>query len=186
MPLIPTASQTVGPFFNFGLTQNPCLGILVRDGVRGERIRLSLRVLDGDGVPAAGDCLVEIWQADAAGRYAHPADPQCPEADPGFCGFGRLETGPEGTCVFETVRPGRAGGQAPHVNVTIFARGLLRQLATRVYFAGDPANDTDEVLALVPAERRSTLLARPVAEKPGMWHLDIRLQGAGETVFFEL
>jgi protocatechuate 3,4-dioxygenase alpha subunit len=183
--LIPTASQTVGPFFNFALTTNRCLGILVRDGVRGERIRLSLRVLDGDGVPASGDCLIEVWQADAAGRYHHPADPECAAADPNFCGFGRLETGPDGTCVFETIRPGAAGGQAPHINVAIFARGLLKQLMTRVYFAGEAANAADTVLGLVPPERRDTLLARPVAGQPGLWHLDIRLQGEGETVFFE-
>ncbi len=190
MPLVPTASQTVGPFFNFGHTANHCLGILARDGVRGERIRLSLRVLDGDGAPTPGDCLIEIWQADSAGRYAHPADPECASADPDFCGFGRLETGQDGTCVFETVKPGTVPApdgsrQAPHINVAIFARGLLKQLLTRIYFAGDPANAADAVLALVPDARRETLLARPEAGQPAVWHLDIHLQGEAETVFFE-
>ncbi len=185
MSLCPTASQTVGPFFHIGLAGNRCLGILVRDGVQGERIRLSFRVLDGEGVPTPGDCLIEIWQADSAGRYAHPADSECASADPHFRGFGRLETGQDGTCVFETVKPGARAG-APHVNVAVFARGLLKQLMTRVYFAGDPANAGDPVLALVPADRRDTLLARPVAGRPGVWHLDIRLQGDRETVFFEV
>ena len=137
MTRIPSASQTVGPFFNFALTTNPNLGILARSGVPGERIRLEFRVTDGDGAPAPGDCMLELWQADSAGRYAQTA------AD--FAGFGRLETGQDGACIFETVKPGRVAGpdgrlQAPHINVVVFARGLLIHLHTRVYFAGDPAN----------------------------------------------
>jgi protocatechuate 3,4-dioxygenase alpha subunit len=187
----PTASQTTGPFFNFGLTTDPELGKLARDGTLGEPIRLSLRVLDGAGVPTPGDAMVELWQADAEGRYAHPDDPRSTDADPRFHGFGRLETGIDGACVFETVKPGRAPGpdgklQAPHINIAIFARGLLKQLHTRVYFASDPANSEDTVLALVPADRRETLLARPLSGQPNTWHLDIRLQGESETVFFDV
>jgi len=181
MNLVPTASQTVGPFFNFGLTTNPHLGILAGGGVPGERIRLEFRVTDGDGAPTQGDCMIEIWQADSAGRYA----------EPGFGGFGRLETSPLGCCAFETIKPGRIAGsdgrlQAPHINVVVFARGLLRHLHTRLYFAGEPANAEDAVLALVPAERRATLLAQPAGGQPQAWRLDIRLQGEGETVFFDV
>jgi len=182
MSRVPTASQTVGPFFNFALTANADLGIVARAAVSGERIRLEFRVTDGDGAPARGDCMIELWQADAAGRYAHTAE---------FCGFGRLETDQNGCCVFETVKPGRAAGldgrlQAPHINVIVFARGLLRHLHTRVYFAGEPANAEDPVLALVPAERRATLLAQPGEGGPQTWRFAIRLQGDGETVFFDV
>src|SRR5580704_8152537 len=128
MRLIPTPSQTVGPFFNLALTTNPCLGILARDGAEGERIRLAFRVLDGDGAPTPGDSMIELWQADAQGRYAHALDPDIREADPNFYGFGRLETDSNGECVFETIKPGPVGTQAPHINVVIFARGLLKQL----------------------------------------------------------
>ena len=186
MTHIPTASQTIGPFFNFGLTADPNLGVLARGGAQGDRIRLSLGVLDGDGVPAPGDAMIEIWQADAQARHCHPADPQCAHADPNCRGFGRLETSAEGMCVFETVKPGRVEGQAPHINVVLFARGLLHHLYTRVYFEGDPANDGDPVLALVPADRRATLMARPADGDAGTWHMDIRLQGEGETVFFDI
>lgn len=188
MSRIPSASQTVGPFFNFALTTNPQLGTLACDGVPGERIRLEFRVTDGDGAPAQGDCIVELWQADAAGRYPHPLDTG---AAAGFCGFGRLETDQNGCCTFETVKPGRVAGfddrlQAPHINVIVFARGLLQHLHTRVYFSGEPANVEDQVLALVPEERRATLLAQPVEGEPGCWRFPIRLQGESETVFFDV
>jgi protocatechuate 3,4-dioxygenase alpha subunit len=191
MSLIPTASQTVGPFFNFALTINRSLGTLAREGAVGERIRLSFRVVDGDGAPTPGDSMIELWQADARGRYAHALDPRAGEADPNFYGFGRLETNSEGECVFETVKPGpvpdgRGGTQAPHINVAVFARGLLKQLYTRVYFEGEPANARDPVLALVPEERRATLLARQVAGQPNEWSIQIRLQGEAETVFFDV
>ncbi len=191
MTLIPTASQTVGPFFNFGLTTDPKLGVLVCDGAHGERIRLSFRVLDGDGAPTPGDSMIEIWQADANGMCAHPEDPRCATADPNFCNFGRLETRADGTCAFETVKPGRvpaANGtpQAPHISVIVFARGISRHLHTRVYFAGEAANTDDPVLALVPETRRNTLLAHPVPGEPGRWHFDVRLQGGSETVFFDV
>jgi protocatechuate 3,4-dioxygenase alpha subunit len=191
MRLIPTASQTVGPFFNFALTPDRRLGILAREGAEGERIWLAFRAVDGDGIPARGDSLIELWQADARGRYAHAVDPRASEADPNFYGFGRLETDSDGNCVFETVKPGpvpdgRGGMQAPHINVTVFARGLLKPVYTRVYFEGDPANAHDPVLDLVPVERRATLLARPAAGKHNTWFIEICLQGEAETVFFDV
>jgi protocatechuate 3,4-dioxygenase alpha subunit len=159
--------------------------------VEGERIRLSFRVIDGDGSPTPGDSMIELWQADARGRYAHALDPHAGEVDPNFCGFGRMETDLSGECVFETVKPGsvpdpHGGMQAPHINVALFARGLLKQLYTRVYFDGEPGNATDPVLALVPEERRVTLLARPAAGQPSTWCMEIRLQGEAETVFFDV
>jgi len=178
MSLIPTPSQTVGPFFSLALTANPCLGILTRDGAEGERIRLTFRVLDGDGAPTACDSMIELWQADARGRYA--------DADPNFSGFGRMETDSNGGCVFETVKPGPVGTQAPHINVMIFARGLLKHLHTRVYFEGEAANADDSVLALVPEERRETLMARPAEGQSTTWCIEIRLQGEKETVFFDV
>ena len=170
--MIPTASQTVGPFFNFALTANRSLGVLAGKGAEGERIRLTIRVTDGDGLPTPGDSMIELWQADARGRHM--------DGDPNFRGFGRLETDANGVCAFETVKPGAADGQAPHINVIVFARGLLKHLYTRVYFEGEPANAHDPVLALVPEDRRGTLLA-----KPG-WSFEIRLQGDHETVFFDV
>ena len=165
--MIPTASQTVGPFFNFGLTANPELGKIALEGVP---IRLEFLVLDGDGLPTPGDSMIELWQADAAGHYGR--------------GFGRLQTDANGVCVFQTVMPGSIGeGHAPHICVTIFARGLLRHLSTRVYFEGEALNDHDAVLALVPEARRATLLARRVEDT---WHMVIRLQGDEETVFFDV
>jgi protocatechuate 3,4-dioxygenase alpha subunit len=191
MNLIPSASQTVGPFFNFALAANRRLGILAGEGVEGEQIRLSFRVIDGDGSPTPGDSMIELWQADARGRYAHALDPHAGDADPNFNGFGRLETDSNGECVFDTVKPGpvpdgRGGVQAPHINVALFARGLLKQLYTRVYFEGEAANAIDPVLAQVPEERRVTLLARPAAGQPNTWSMEIRLQGEAETVFFDV
>lgn len=190
MSRIPTPSQTVGPFFNFGLTTKASLGQVAGPEAEGERIRLSFRVTDGDGAPAAGDAMIELWQADAAGCYPHPADARA-GADCAFHGFGRLETDREGRCTFETIKPGRVAAgdgslQAPHINVLVFARGLLRHLHTRVYFEGDPSNARDPVLALVPERRRATLLARPREGNPGAWDFDIVLQGDSETVFFDV
>ena len=191
MKLTPSASQTVGPFFNFALTSDRSLGVLAREGVAGQRIHLAFRVVDGDGAPTPGDSMIELWQADSQGRYADSLDSGAGEVDPNFNGFGRLETNTDGVCVFETVKPGpvpdgRGGIQAPHINVAVFARGLLKQLYTRVYFEGEPANEQDAVLALVPEERRATLLAKPSAEQPNSWSTEVHLQGDAETVFFEL
>lgn len=186
MTLIPTSSQTVGPFFNFGLTKNQALGVLAPDGAQGERIQLAFRVIDGEGQPTPGDSMIELWQADSQGRYQHPLDPKSNSADATFCGFGRLETDANGVCIFETVKPGRVNQQAPHINVTLFARGLGKPLRTRVYFAGDPVNAEDAVLSLVPEGRRDTLLAKPVAGQANSWAIEIHLQGEAETVFFDV
>jgi protocatechuate 3,4-dioxygenase, alpha subunit len=184
MKRIPTASQTMGPFFNFGLTANSALGRLAGDGAMGQRIQLTVQIRDGAGAPAPGDAMIELWQADAQGKYAHPEDTKRATPDPNFSGFGRMETQPGGCCIFETVKPGATPGQAPHINVTLFARGLLKHLHTRIYFEGEPANAEDPVLALVPADRRWTLLARETG--PGAWRFEIQLQGEGETVFFDV
>ena len=182
-------SQTVGPFFHFGLTANAGLGCLTTPDTKGERIRLRCRLLDGDGLPVP-DGIIELWQADASGRYDHPADTQERAPDPTFCGFGRLATDAEGTCTFDTVRPGRTpdghgGCQSAHINISVLARGLLARLCTRVYFEGDPALGEDPIFALVPAERRQTLIARRDDEH-GVWIFDIHLQGEMETVFFDI
>jgi protocatechuate 3,4-dioxygenase alpha subunit len=161
------------------------LGSLAADGVPGERLRLRVQVLDADGVPVP-DALIEIWQADAAGVYSAAAG----ESAPLFAGFGRLSTRDDGSCEFDTIKPGRVAGsdgtpQASHINVLLFARGLLRHLYTRVYFSGDPDLDNDPMLGLVPANRRDTLLARSTGDAR-LWTFVIHLQGARETAFFDL
>jgi protocatechuate 3,4-dioxygenase alpha subunit len=183
-------SQTVGPFYHLGLTANPSLGCLARPEAKGEHIRVCIRLLDGDGEPVP-DGMLEIWQADAAGKYDHPDDTQDQAPDRAFCGFGRLPTDADGFCRFDTVYPGRVpdgrgGCQASHLNVSIFARGLLGRLCTRVYFEGDPALAEDPVLALVPEDRRPTLVARRDLARPEQWNFEIRLQGEQETVFFDI
>ena len=169
-------SQTVGPFFHLGLTGDAALGCLVRPETQGERIHIRFRLLDGDDAPIP-DGMIELWQADASGKYN----------DEAFSGFGRLATDADGVCIFETIRPGRVPGeggcQAAHINVSVFARGLLARLCTRVYFEGDPALGDDPILALVPEDRRKTLLARSSANE---WTFDIHLQGERETVFFDI
>ena len=183
-----TASQTIGPFGHIGLAWL-AIDDLASPGVAGERIVVEGRVVDGDG-KGVGDAVVEIWQANAGGRYAHPDDTQDTPLDPGFRGFGRVETDDDGRFAFTTIKPGRvpaAGGglQAPHLNVTIFMRGMLKHLFTRIYFPGNAANAEDPVLASVPAARRETLVAKPIAGRAGALRWDVTLQGAGETVFFD-
>jgi protocatechuate 3,4-dioxygenase alpha subunit len=187
-----TGSQTVGPFFSPALLREDARrNVLVQPETIGERIRIEGRVLDGEGVPV-DDALVEIWQANAYGRYNHPADQGSAPLDPAFTGFGRSGTGEDGRYWFETIKPGRVAfdgerQQAPHICVTVFARGLLNHLVTRMYFEDEPTTAADPVLQRVPAERRATLLAR---REPGdaeaVYRFDIILQGAGETAFFNL
>jgi protocatechuate 3,4-dioxygenase alpha subunit len=198
MDLTPTAIQPIGPFYHFALTPgwetgDNSAGVMAGPEARGERVRLTIRLLDKDGNPVTNG-MIELWQADAGGKYNHPADTQEKAADPAFRGFGRLATNDQGLCLFETVKPGpvpaMAPGlkdrfQAPHINVTVFAPGLLRPVVTRIYFEGDPANEADAVLRLVPEDRRPTLLARPGAE-PGAWCFDLHLTGPCETVFFDV
>jgi protocatechuate 3,4-dioxygenase alpha subunit len=189
MDLIPTPSQTVGPFFHFELTtEQHCVQRIAGPQEKGERVWLTMRVFDGDGVPL-NDAMIETWQANAEGKYNHPDDLQDKAVDPGWIGFGRVATGEDGSCEIETIKPGRVGRnvlQAPHLTVAVFARGMLKQLYTRIYFAGDPANSDDPILALVPAERRETLLARPDSARAGHWRFDVHLQGEHETVFFDV
>ena len=134
------------------------------------------------------DGLVEIWQADASGHYHHPDDPNHGNADPAFPGFGRAATAAGGAFSFLKIKPGivpapGGGTQAPHILVSVMARGVMSRCWTRLYFEGEPLNQTDPILQLVPAERRETLIARPSGD--GTYTFDIVLQGERETVFFE-
>ena len=173
MSLQTTSSQTVGPYLHIGLTWL-VTDNLVGPGVSGEKITIEGRVLDGDGEPVS-DALVEIWQANAHGKYAHPDDPQDKPLEPGFKGFGRVPTDDQGRFRFTTIKPGRVaapggGLQAPHINVLIFMRGMLKQLTTRIYFPGDPANAEDAVLQSVPQARRETLIAKPSPVARARWN----------------
>ena len=189
LDLVPTPSQTVGPFFAIELTVDEhCVKYLAGPQAKGERVSITFRVLDADGAPV-DDAMLEIWQADANGKYNHPDDLQPKQLDPGWIGFGRIATGKDGSCVLETVKPGRVAHvtpHAPHLTVAVYARGLLKQLYTRVYFSGDPANDEDPVLQLIPLDRRDTLMARPDPVRPTHWLFDVKLQGDRETVFFDV
>jgi protocatechuate 3,4-dioxygenase alpha subunit len=167
-PLVATPSQTVGPFFHFSLTADESTRVLRPLG-GAERIHLLVIVTDGDDRPVP-DAVIELWHS----------------AEDAVSAFGRMATAEDGTCEFETVRPdGAPARQAAHINVCFFARGLLRQLHTRIYFAGDAALDVDSALALVPENRRSTLLAVPDDVQPARWRFNLRLQGRNETVFFD-
>lgn len=190
-----TPSQTVGPYFAYGLTPQQygypmkeiASGRLADDGVEGERIRIEGQVFDGAGA-VVPDAMIEIWQADAQGRYAHPADPRGSNAD--FRGFGRFGTGtdPQNRFIFETVKPGLVGdGQAPHINVIVFMRGMLVHAFTRLYFSDEvSANAADPALSSVPADRRGTLIAERHDGPTGtVYRFDIRMQGDSETVFFD-
>ncbi|MPZ93081.1 MAG: protocatechuate 3,4-dioxygenase subunit alpha [Actinobacteria bacterium] len=184
---LPTPSQTVGPFFHDCFLREP-MDVLVTDQTPGERIRVEGRVYDGAGEPI-DDAAIEIWQADDAGRYRHPADLMTSATDDGFLGFGRSATDETGAYWFETIKPGRVGrnpedAQSPHLSLHVFARGLLDSLVTRLYF-GDEDNSLDAVLKRVPEGRRSTVIATP-SERDGrrVYVFDIVLQGDNETVFF--
>lgn len=187
-----TGSQTVGPFFAIGLTRDgrpaALSNVLVTSATEGQRIRIEGRVLDGDGSPVP-DAMLEIWQANAHGRYNHPLDARDEvPLDPGFTGFGRAGTDDQGRFWFQTVKPGRVPGphdtlQAPHILLTVFARGLLNHAVTRVYFSDEPSSAHDPVLQYVPVERRQTLVAR-LNRDDATYTLDIVLQGPAETVFF--
>ncbi|WP_342362111.1 protocatechuate 3,4-dioxygenase subunit alpha [Terrarubrum flagellatum] len=194
-PDVLTASQTVGPFFHYMLTPHdyPTRQLFTNDltenGVAGDRIVIEGRVTDGDG-EAVPDAVIEIWQADSQGRYAHPDDKRGPASN-NFRGFGRSATDKDGVFKFVTVKPGAVPGvngatQAPHIAVNVLGRGMLIHLVTRIYFEGEATNATDGILALVPAERRSTLIARRDTKNPSLYRFDIRLQGDGETVFFDV
>jgi protocatechuate 3,4-dioxygenase alpha subunit len=145
-------------------------------------------VLDGDRVPIP-DAVIEIWQADSHGKYAHTEDSHNKAVDPGFHGYGRVGTDDNGYFRFSTIKPGVTPGpdastQAPHLAVTVFMRGLLKHLFTRVYFPDEPANSSDPILNMVPPARRHTLIARRSAE--GVLRWDVLMQGPDETVFFDV
>jgi protocatechuate 3,4-dioxygenase alpha subunit len=185
MSLRASTSQTIGPYLRIGLEWMQ-IENLAPKGVAGERVSIRGVVLDADGKPV-NDAAVEIWQANSHGRYASPEDRQNKPLEPAFRGYGRSLTDNKGAFRFRTIKPGGIPGpggklQAPHLNVTVFMRGLLKQLMTRMYFPGEAANAQDPVLALVPAARRATLIARRTG-KDLEWN--IVLQGRNETVFFD-
>lgn len=194
-----TPSQTVGPFYALGLAprehgyEHPslCGASTVVPGAAGERIRISGRVLDGEDSPIA-DALIELWQANARGRYRHPVDDDASgPLDPAFTGFARAVTSTAADHRFEihTIKPGPTGdGQAPHLSLTVFMRGGLNHVYTRVYFEDEPAaNAADPVLTSVPESRRGTLLASRRETADGVvYGFDIRMQGPRETVFFDV
>jgi protocatechuate 3,4-dioxygenase alpha subunit len=200
-----TPSQTVGPFFAYGLAPNgrcqwdpngsyswkETIGDnLITPDTSGQKIRIEGRVTDGDGAPI-NDAMLEIWQANAQGRYAHPRDDRArPNAK--FKGFGRSATDKDGNYSFDTVKPGAVAGpggqpQAPHIVFCIFSRGMLRQIYTRLYFSDEAANAGDPILTLVPADRRGTLVAhKSMRGELPIYRFDIRVQGENETVFFDI
>ena len=192
-----TPSQTVGPYFAYGLTSNgkydwndAFSNNLVTPDVSGERIRVEGTVFDGDGRP----CRIPCWRSGRRTRRARFSDPQDKRALPNstFRGFGRIGTDAKGGYAFDTIKPGSVPDpdgkpQAPHIVLAIYARGMLLHLYSRIYFDGEAANAADPVLALVPADRRTTLIA---TRQPGtgnaVYRFDIHLQGDNETVFFDI
>jgi len=189
-PAVPTAAATIGPFFPGRYVDRGANDLTNVDGrrARGEVIEIRGTVRQDDGTPLH-NVIVEVWQADAAGIFRHPADPRAADADPDFSGWGRAATDSEGRYAFRTIRPGSYAmpdgtARAPHVNVIVLASGLMRHLHTVVFFPGDPRNATDPVLCAVePANLRARLVARE--DTPGHFTFDIRLRGEGETPFFE-
>lgn len=198
-----SASQTAGPYLHIGMMpaaaglerrRNQPGNVLARPGAQGERIRLEGVVYDGEGYPVR-DAMIEIWQANAEGKYDHPDDPQQKAVDPNFTGFGRAVSDfGTGLWWFDTIKPGVVPGRhkrpmAPHVNVLVFARGINVGLQTRLYFSDEAAaNAADPVINLIElAPRRETLVAQR-SERDGqiVYRFDIHLQGERETVFFDI
>ncbi len=186
-----TPSQTVGPFYAIGLTRTP-MNLLVIDSTSGERIRIEGQVFDGDGKPVP-DALIEIWQANSYGRYNHPDDKQEKPLDENFLGWGRCGTDKDGGYSFETIKPGPVPGpgasvQAPHINVTVFARGMLVHAFTRIYFGDEAANDADTVLMSIKNKSQRASLVASAEKRAGrvVYRFDIRLQGENETAFFDM
>ena len=183
-----TPFNTVGPFFKLLVRDRPeGTDCLVSEATAGERITITGRLVDGKAQPV-DDGLVEIWQADANGHYRHPNDPHHELTDPAFTGCGRAATAGGGVFLFRTIKPGvvansEGPSQAPHVLVSVMARGVMSRCWTRLYFEGEPLNATDPILALVPVDRRQTLVARSTTA--GEYEFNIVLQGERETVFFE-
>jgi len=189
MRLPVTPPQTVGPFLHIGLDWLNTADLTSPD-VSGERITIEGRVLDADGNPVP-DALIEIWQADAQGQYSNRSARAAESPATRFNGFGRVPTDDSGTFRFTTIEPGRVPApdgtlQAPHIVVTVFMRGLLKHLVSRIYFPGEAANAEDMVLKLVPAERQRTLIARRAETGESTLTWNVVLQGVDETVFFEV
>ena len=194
-----TASNTIGPFFHHiltpeghektGITDNKLVG----KKTKGERIRVEGRILDADGKPLRA-AMLEIWQANAAGRYNSPVDDRDEaQLDQKFSGFGRVSSGSKGKFEFETIKPGSVPGtgnapQAPHINLTLFAAATDIHLFTRLYFSDEEeANEIDPVLSSVNAARRDTLIARRKKTKKGIvYRFDVQVGGDDETVFFAI
>ena len=182
-----TPFQTLGPFFDFGLVI-PNGDVIATPQASGRHVVIEGTLRDGNG-ETVSDALVEVWQANAAGKYRHPADHQDRPLDPAVDGFGRVATNDRGEFLFKTVVPGRVPGvdgklQAPHLAVGVLARGVLTRLVTRLYFEDEPSNAEDQILSLVPPERRSTLIAKRI--ESNRYRFAIVLQGRGETVFFDV
>jgi protocatechuate 3,4-dioxygenase alpha subunit len=184
--LFASGNQTVGPYLHIGLEWLATPNIAGK-GIKGERVSIAGRLIDGDGI-GVNDGMLEIWQANAEGKYAHPEDAQKKPLEKGWRGFGRVFTDAKGGFRFSTVKPGRVPGpdgslQAPHLVVSVFMRGMLKHLATRIYFADEAAaNAQDPVLKLVPPARRATLIPK---KKGNALEWNVVLQGRNETVFFD-
>ena len=180
--------QTVGPFFSIGM-ESRYVADVAGPNAAGQRIVISGRVFDGDEAPIS-DAVLEIWQADSHGKYAHPEDTQDKPLDPGFLGHGRVPTDNEGRFEFATIKPGAVNSpsgdsQAPHLSISLMMRGLLRRLTTRIYFPEETLNAGDRILQLVEPARRKTLILVPDAHRAGHFLWDIHMQGDAETVFFD-
>jgi protocatechuate 3,4-dioxygenase, alpha subunit len=188
MSLVPTSSQTVGPFFSIGL-ERLCNERIVGGTASGERVIIEGCVLDGDGAPVP-DALLEIWQADGQGKYAgNGGGSEGSSVARDLSGFGRVATNEQGQFRFVSIKPGSVKDtegreQAPLLLVSIFMRGLLTRLVTRIYFPDEPRNGDDLVLSLVPVERRGTLIARASSRGDNLFEWNVVLQGPNETVFF--
>ncbi len=186
MSLFASGNQTVGPYLHIGLNWLTTRDIAGK-GIRGERVTIAGRLIDGDG-DGVNDGLIEIWQANAEGKYAHPEDTQKKTLEKGWRGFGRIPTDAKGGFRFTTIKPGRVPApdgslQAPHLVVSVFMRGMLKHLMTRIYFPDEAvANAQDAVLRLVPSARRATLMPK---KKGKTLEWDVILQGKNETVFFD-
>jgi protocatechuate 3,4-dioxygenase alpha subunit len=193
MKLTATTWQTVGPFFRIGL-EPLYIDDLTAPGIPGERVEIAGRILDGDG-QGVPDAVVEIWQADAQGKYPEQENVdtktnKSAHSESIFRGYGRVATEPDGSFHFATIKPGRVPApdgtlQAPHLAVSIFMRGLLRRLVTRLYFPGDSTNSQDFILNMVDPDRRATLIAKKSARRDDVLEWSVVLQGPHETVFFE-
>ena len=192
--VIQSPSQTVGPYFAQGLLREGdqvFTNILVSENTEGERIRIEGAVFDAEGRPIE-DAMIEIWQANSHGRYNHPLDEQDKPLDPQFRGHGRTSTDIKGNYRFETIKPGPVPGpgnksQAPHINVIVFARGMLSHAFTRIYFENEPLNQDDSVLmSIEDLAHRNTLVARrEEADGKVIYRFDVHFQGEHETAFFD-